>query len=732
MFFLPFSIKRFLLILFFQIIGLVFANKNFLHAKTVNFFLNCKTSENITSETRIPVEWSEDFFTKGTAFNYNHDIARLACLLSDASYADVLADKNENPLKKNYGLLGIDESDMEFHYEINYNDALWGNDQCAFSFASKEIDSPDGKKTLIFLVIRGTPLNANEWISNLNINDASKRQDKIHKGFATASALLHTALISYMLRHKIDPTHSYLLITGHSRGAAIANLLSSILLDDNFFNEGTIYTYTFAAPNVTTAKNSQDKKYGFIWNIVNAEDVVPTVPMNRGKWKYHKYGHTRIFVNGCNTPKEIYEEKFIPRINGYFTNLIGRDYAPFKTGPLIPIVITNIVNTLSEDVEKYYGGAIKLHSRVSNLMNEIFPDKKDMEDVPEQNGGIGSWLITKINERTNGGLDYIALAFSDMHANETYLSYMLALSENELFSTMNYSLVTIKGTEEIAIFDEDDKLMARVINGKIQYENMTLPVILIPNFKKTIMIGCPGTITYRVVLTDETLIPTPTPVKVEYFTAGGVYQTESEIKKLYPYMNHAYSFQIGKALTKSYEENKTGICQKKLSKAKSKELINQADLRPSHFFKITPEIYTDTNWNLGFGIHVGTSSFFASLLTAQGLTRFKKTYELSLGIGNQLSIYKQIKFENELFGKFLWLEQEDSNSRKFNFVPEYRASLSLKVLGRIRFFTAGMLEFKIKDFNEESFDQSVKLNSISPLGSEIIKVAPSFQFGIRL
>ncbi|WP_191016911.1 lipase family protein [Treponema zioleckii] len=709
---------------------LVFKNKNFLYAKTINFYLNCKTSENLISETRIPVEWREDFFTEGTAFSYNHELARFACMLSDASYADVLADATSNPLKKNYELLGINESDMEFHYEINYNDALWGNDQCAFSFASKEIETPAGKRTLILLVIRGTPLNANEWISNLNINDASQKQDEIHKGFATASAVLHTALISYMLRHKIDPTQAYLLITGHSRGGAIANLLSSLLLDDNFFEKGAIYTYTFAAPNVTT--NSQEEKYGFIWNIVNAEDVVPTVPMNRGNWKYHKYGNTKVFVNGCNTQKELYDEKFIPKINEYFVKLMGREYAPFKTGPLVPIVITNIVNALSENVEKYYSGAIKLHTRVAKLMNKLFPDKKDTEDAPEQNGGIGSWLVTKLNERTNGGLDYLALAFSDMHANETYLSYMLALSENEIFSTMNYALVTVQGTEEIAIFDENDKLMARVINGKIQYENMTLPVVLIPNFKKNIMIGCPGTINYRAVLSDETLIPTPTAVKVEYFTAAGLFLGEAKITKFYPHLNHAYSFKIGEALVKNFELNKTDLTQKKLSRRESKKIIEQADLVPSHFFNIIPEIYTNTNWTLGFGVHVGTSSIFGSVLTAQELTRFKKTYELSIGFGNQMSIFKQIKFENELFGKFLWTEQEDSDSRKFNFVPEYRTALSLKVLGRITFFTAGMFEFKIKDFNDEAFNSSVKLNSISPFGADKLKVAPSIQFGIRL
>ena len=203
------------------------------------------------STTTLPIEWNEKWFGQQSSYEYNHGIARIACFMSAIAY-------DEKMLLENYRLLGISQKDMELHYNVDYSDSLWGNDQCAFSLASKEINSSKGKQTLVLLNIRGTPLVANEWLSNLNINDSSKTEDSIHKGFGRAASIIHTALISYLLRHRIDPTDSYILVTGHSRGAAVSNLLADYLLSDDFFKPGNCYVYTFASPNVTTDTKAFD------------------------------------------------------------------------------------------------------------------------------------------------------------------------------------------------------------------------------------------------------------------------------------------------------------------------------------------------------------------------------------------------------------------------------------------------------------------------------------------
>lgn len=704
------------------------------HAEKIDFLLNCTPGDENgnSSVTKVPLEFDEKWFSQ-SSFEYRHEIARLACFFADSSYADVLGDREENLLKKNYALLGVKEKNMEFHYDVDYSDSIWGNDQCAYSFASKEIDGADGKHNLIFLVIRGTPLNANEWISNLNINDAGEKQDVIHKGFARAASVIHTDFISFMLRHKIDPTESSLLITGHSRGAAVANLLSVTLLNDDFFNEGTIFTYTFAAPNVTTDPKAQEKRYNFIWNIVNAEDIVPTVPLNRGSWKFRKYGNTRVFANASNVKREFFDSEIFPKVNSFYTKISGRDYAPFTTGPFVPILITKFTESIASNVENYYSGFLSLHTNFSSLMKKLFPDKEDTE-TPEdvEKGGVGSWFLDWLNRRTNGRVDYLKLAFADMHSNNVYLSFMLALDSDEIFSDMNYSVAIVKGTEEFAVFDGGGNVMARVINGRIKYESIKLPVMLVPSLGKNVLVGCPSTETFNVALTDETVLPTPTPVTVEYFDAAGVYIKTSEQQSLYPRMGRVYEFKIGGERLEEFAKGNEKVEKEKLAHDEAKNAVKMANLKPQLIFNIIPEIYTDTNWNLGFGLHVGNPLVFGSVMTSQGVTKFGKIIEISPGIGKQISIFKNIKFENEIFAKCLWMEKNDDDDNLFNLVPEFRASLSMKTIGRFTIFTAGVFEFKIDNFNDEAFDSYVRLTQIPTFRiSDKIRVAPSIQFGVR-
>ena len=679
--------------------------------------------------TSVPLEWSEKLFGEKSSFEYSHPLARISCYFSDAAYSDVEENPKDNNLILAYKKIGVKESDIEVRYDINYSDAMWGNDQCAFSIASKKIQSSKGVQNLIFVVIRGTPLNANEWLSNLNINDANQMEESIHKGFARAANIIHTALISYMLRRQINPTDAFLLITGHSRGAAVSNLLSCLILEDEFFKPENIYTYTFASPNVTTSSDSQDEKYGFIWNIVNAEDIVPTVPMNREKWKFHKFGHTLAFVNQTNTDSVLYQNEMVPKINEFYEKLSGRKYKPFTTGPFVPIVVTRLVEKLSGDVETFYKGFVNLHKNAAKLMEKLFPEKKDENDdgkIEDSSASLGSWFISYLNRRTGGLVDYASLALSDMHSNDVYLSYMLALEENEIYSDSDYSLVVVQGYEEVVVFDTENNIMARVIDGTIIYSDIKLPLILCPALKKSVIIGYPSNLDFRIAITDETIFPSPATITVERFNSAGVYKS-SETKKIFPRRGKVYEAKLGSRVLE-----KNGIFPEKISLKAGREIVRTADLRPELKFNVIPELYMNTDFNMGFGLHIGTQAFFGSIMTAQGLTKIFKSGEVSFGLGNQQSIYRQIKWETEVFAKCLWLETDSENSDGFMIVPELRTSLSMKMIGRLRLFSAGVFDFQINDYNDAAFTSEKRRTTIHTFRmGHFMRVAPSIQFGIR-
>lgn len=688
-----------------------------------------------SSVAGISLEFDEDWLLYGSGFEYSHGLARLACLLSDSAYADVASDADGNLLRENYRRLGVESGAMEFNYDVDYSNSIWGNDQCASSFAFLEAGGAAGRRrNIVFAVLRGTPFNSNEWLSNLNINDAGETQNEMHKGFALAASVARTQLISFMLRHRIDPTETRILITGHSRGAAVANLLSALLLEDRFFDDGAIFTYTFASPNTTTDPGVHGGKYGFIWNIVNPEDIVPAVPLNRGGWHFTKYGRTRAFISRASVDAEDFDRIYLPRVSGVYAGISGRGYAPFTTGPLVPILVSRIFESLASDVDKYYGGFLKLHSKFSAAMKKIFPDNGSpgSDESPEdaERGGLGSWLLAWLNRRTGGRVDYLRLALADMHTDNVYLSFMLALGEDEAFSVLNYSAAVVKGTEELAVLDGSGNVMARVINGRIVYEDIRLPVVVVPVGRKTVLVGCPVTESYRVLVTDETVFPTPCPVVAEYFDAAGVYIESSGKEYLYPRTGRMYEFAMGRERIERFARGDSSVARARLDKGSAKEAARSARLRPQLSFNVVPEVFSDTDWTLGGGVHVGNQLVFGSLMTSQGLTRFGKAFELSPGVGSQMSVFMNIKFENEAFARCLWLDR--SGGSEFCLVPSFRSSLSMKMIGRLTLFSAGVFDFRIDGFNGGAFGGNVRERSISTFRiSGRVRAAPSIQFGVR-
>ena len=70
-----------------------------------------------------------------------------------------------------------------------------------------------------------------------------------------------------------------ILVTGHSLGAAIANLVADELNDG--VSSADVYAYTFATPNtVNLASGKQAVPYTNVFNILNNNDAVPHFPMD--------------------------------------------------------------------------------------------------------------------------------------------------------------------------------------------------------------------------------------------------------------------------------------------------------------------------------------------------------------------------------------------------------------------------------------------------------------------
>lgn len=121
-----------------------------------------------------------------------------------------------------------------------------------------------------------------------------------HSGYFKASSEICRELNDWIADSRRCGAEVSVLVVGHSRGGAIANLVASELNDqaagtaphpagENAFGEvSSVYAYTFAAPATTVRADARGERYSNIFNIVNPSDIMPYVPLRT--WGYERYG----------------------------------------------------------------------------------------------------------------------------------------------------------------------------------------------------------------------------------------------------------------------------------------------------------------------------------------------------------------------------------------------------------------------------------------------------------
>ncbi len=710
------------------------------HARTITFPVH---GLKVATKKPVPIqmEWDENCFLNANPKTYNHQIARLSAMLSNISYVHVEENKDLNEMLESYLLLGFKKENIYWNYDLDYKDKKNKNNQAAYSFAFKDIQTPKGTKKLVFIIIRGTPLSSNEWLSNLNISDTTKKSVMVHEGFLSTCQIIKADFYRFLEDNSISKDDSIFLISGHSRGAAIANLLGSIFYDEQVITSDKVFVYTFASPNVSQEEKTSDEKYNFIWNIVNAEDAVPSVPPNRNNWKWKKFGQTRYTVNYWNCDPQKYLSDYVPRMNFYYNKLLLRDYAPFKNGPFLQIQTARLLTGFFKDVANYYWQG--LHFMASVGLTLAFPDASEKKNEPSKTESdsesqnqeeeadkpeeIKIPLILRpvrsnINSHIENGFDYAINAAIDMHACESYLSWILALEENELFATLGSSEIVIDGALDCAVYDDEGNMLARIINGAVELYSLKIPVAVMPLPYKNVL-GFPGNQKLNVIIHKDSLIPTVLGYKIEHYDVGGHLIDTSEKSHFYPYSNLCIKFQAG---TSTLESN--ALAYEKLSRKEAKPLVKKYALNENFKFMVEPEISYSFDKILNGGFRVGAPVFYGTVL---GELHSKKSYGLASGIGHQHIIYGRVLFDTELFARYVWTETPE-NKKEFDIVPQARLSLSYKPLRRGHYFLAATFDAHIADFNDAAFSEEARKTRFWQIDvNDKVKLLPAISIGAR-
>ena len=197
---------------------------------------------------------------------YSH---RLALNVSDAT--------GPNRYGLNYGFenygpfLNADPNPGEAAYRIMHKNNIVG---------------PAGDRSLIVVSIRGTDTNTGDLWTDL----ASELECTYQPyGFLGARDFMYAKFQQYIDDHQNELVNPIVLVTGHSLGGAVSNLLAEHLNNHEFGcedgncpgcvdNQEIIYSYTFAAPNAVQNFSESDSN-GNIFNILNRNDWIPLVPL---------------------------------------------------------------------------------------------------------------------------------------------------------------------------------------------------------------------------------------------------------------------------------------------------------------------------------------------------------------------------------------------------------------------------------------------------------------------
>ena len=198
--------------------------------------------------------------------------------------------------------------------QVNYDKSASDTSHtCAWTLGKKEIDRGGERRTLLLVSVRGT--SGGEWYSNFDFAPSRDENTCYAENFlACAQDVLEG------LRQPLEAeTSPLLLICGHSRGAACANLLG-LLLDEERGPED-IYVYTFATPATLRGEALEDS-YPNIFNLLNPCDIVTMMPIP--SLGYGRAGQDILLPNDREAAEALREGVgrlglLIPSITDYYT-----------------------------------------------------------------------------------------------------------------------------------------------------------------------------------------------------------------------------------------------------------------------------------------------------------------------------------------------------------------------------------------------------------------------------
>ena len=275
---------------------------------TMNYLDFVGDNKTYSSEIASFSVWAAQFCYE----NEDHDVTyKPNETLTDSDGSTISTVYRIDQLMRAHGMENVIDYDLEDGYfSSGISLPAYSDDNVSEVFLGHHKETVEGVDyEIISVFVRGTNGTEKEWCSNFDVGDLYRFMDYYdcvegkqprqtnedwnrktnHRGFDICAKRIYRALANYMNTY-IDPDATPIFwLTGHSRGAAIANIVSATYVDEG----RKVFAYTYASPNTTANTEASAEKYDCIFNLVNGDDFVPMLPMP--EWGFTRYGRTATY-----------------------------------------------------------------------------------------------------------------------------------------------------------------------------------------------------------------------------------------------------------------------------------------------------------------------------------------------------------------------------------------------------------------------------------------------------
>lgn len=343
--------------------------------------------------------------------------------------------------------------------------------------ANKKININSEEYTLIFMGFIGS--YQEQWYSNFDPGTG-----ETHAGFKGAAKSMLWYLDDYLKDMNVDKNKTKIVITGHSRGAATANLVAAELIKNGKYAlKENIYTYAFATPNSTTLPEKDNVVFNRIFNIVNPEDfVTKCLP---SAWDYGRYGVTYTLPSKTNTSSSAYND-YLNNMRKYYSQLTnGSKYSPYSDGEAATYNVVQKLTDSVKNVNQFYNKKLEAGVLGDFTSFEFFqvalcPFVSKVATTTEMVAAIS--LITSVEASTSkvfkGIVNYFLAeqmlnkAFEMAHCAETYCAYMMTMTSFQMtaYPRRGYKN-TVNCPVDIEVIDKaTGDVVGRIVNNVIDEE----------------------------------------------------------------------------------------------------------------------------------------------------------------------------------------------------------------------------------------------------------------------